>query len=762
MAAIATNNNTLSLPSTPQLSQSVSTTTSDLYNSLLQVQIPDKELNELLHIHDSLTEEEVEYKFNEITKNMMKWLEVAHMTAFTIEQNLKRQQMENIEPLLSSCSKISPLIPLLIELNEIIHDEPTVIMTKLQSEWSGLQHFISSVKKAIEESNEKAVLLSLMSDILFQIDDLSIMIFQYQEKRHIQALQLPPTVNENQQQQQQKEDSILIEIDNRVGPLFNNVEKVYTRMISSPPEDTSGLLTRKHLLVQERWESLRIEIDELKIELKEDRWLIVFKQVADQADGMMDRLDKTVSQCYTMIQQIKESNNTGLSTSNSTSTTTSNSSSYSTSTSTITTTTNQMEKLRSIEMNFDAKYKYYTPSVTKMLMMLGNGIAARVSRNTATLNRHEAMISRWNNLKSTMDHLRKKDLPDIVSNSTTLSSLSSSSHHHHQSARPMSPATTICWSRLSDRSNDSNTSSFLMKSPEPSTIDRSKSPYVSSVASSSPISFNMMDDYHRKTPTKRDHHNLWQSMNNKSPSPVYGRSQQMSPLSREKRSNLVPSTSDTKSSSMGYFAQKDEEEEEDDLVMGDFRRQQLSSTPIQQSPSIRSRSSMSTSTSTRSMTPNIRRSNTPSMIPRPKTPTANSLIPRAKTPSSNRVGSPRIGTPRGSSPMIPPSTNSGKYKPNPKDPLDKEIAQIINSSPIPIQCQKATGIGQHEGRYYFGNELTPSLGGGKKIYTCKLMTYENQRNNNQTPKRNKVLIRVGGGWQDLEIFLLEHMNLMGG
>ncbi|CAO3622060.1 unnamed protein product [Mucor hiemalis] len=727
----------------PPLLHSVSTSTTDLYASLFKTQIPDRELNELLHTQDSLTEEQVEYQFNEITTTIMKWLEVAHMTAFTIEQNLKRQQIEDIEPLLLSCSKMAPLIPLLIELNEIIHDETTVIMTKIQSEWSGLQHFISSVKKAMEESNEKVILLSLMSNILFQIDDLSVMIFQYQEKRHIQATM--PIVEGSTNG---KEDSILIQIDNTVGPLFNNVEKVYTRMISSPPEDTSGLLTRKHLLVQERWESLRVEIDELKVELKEDRWLIVFKQVADQADGMMDRLDKTVSQCYTMIQQIKD----GLSTSNSTSTTTSNSSYTSTTT---TTPTTQMEKLRSIEMNFDAKYKYYTPSVTKMLMMLGNGIAARVSRNTATLNRHEAMIARWNSLKSTMDHLRKKDLPDISTSSITT----------NNNTRPMSPATTVCWSRLSDRSNDSNTSNFLMKSPEPAIMERSRSPYVSSsVASSSPISF--MDDYlhHRsKTPTKRDHH-LWPHMTNKSPSPVYGRSQQMSPLSREKRSNLVPSTSDSKS----YFASKEdleeEEEENDEFVVEDFRRRQPTPQLLlqqQQQQKIIPRSKSSLSTSTRSMTPSgntIRRSGTPSLIPRPKTPTANSLIPRPKTPNYKV---PRtLTTPRTSSPMIP--TNSGKYKPNPKDPLDKEIGLIINSSPIPIQCQKAA-VGQHEGRYYFGNELTPSLGGGKKIYTCKLMTYENnQRNNQTTPKRNKVLIRVGGGWQDLEIFLLEHMNLMGG
>lgn len=682
--------------------QSVSMTTTNtgeaVYDALNELEIPDKEVQQLLQIHDSLSISELTCQFQGITTRIMQWLEVAHMTAFTIEQNIKRQQVPDMAPLLKACQRMLPVIPLLIELNEIIHDDPTVTITKIQSEWSGLQHFISSVKKSMEELNEKSDLLSLMSTILFQIDDLSIMIFQYQEKRH-----------QTMAQGEQKEDCILIEIDNQVGPLFNLVEKVYTRMSTSPPQDSSGLLGRKHLLVQDRWESLRLEIDELKIELKEDRWLIVFKQVADQVDGMMDGLDKTVSQCYLMIQQIKE---TGLSTSTSTSTTTSNSSTGSN-------TSTSLDKLRSVEKNFDAKYKYYTPSIAKMLMMLGNGIAARVSRNVVTLNRHEAMLNRWNQLKITMDNLRKKDLPDT---------------------RPVSPA-SICWSRTSDRSD---TSQFLMKSPEPNSMDRSRSPYISSVASSSPIPFNMMDEYHRKTPTNPSK-NLWQSMNSKSPSPVYGRSQQMSPLSREKRSNLVPSTSDTFKRSL-----KEEDEEDDDFDTSDFRRQQTPTLHHQQN-SARSKSSLSTST--RSMTPNARRCGTPSMIPRPKTPTASSLIPRPKTPNYrlNRIGSPMI-------PKQPTQQQAGKYRPNPKDALDKEIGMIINSSPIPIQCQKAAG--QHEGRYYFGNELTPSLGGGKKIYTCKLMTYDNNRN--QSQKRNKVLIRVGGGWQDLEIFLLEHMNLMGG
>ncbi|KAG1206878.1 hypothetical protein G6F35_011117 [Rhizopus arrhizus] len=77
----------------------------------------------------------------------------------------------------------------------------------------------------------------------------------------------------------------------------------------------------------------------------------------------------------------------------------------------------------------------------------------------------------------------------------------------------------------------------------------------------------------------------------------------------------------------------------------------------------------------------------------------------------------------------------------------------MNASPISIRCQRV-----EPGKYYFGNELSLSSMGGKKLYTCKLMTYTDRKGGKL--KNNKVLIRVGGGWQDLEFFLLEHSSLM--
>lgn len=101
----------------------------------------------------------------------------------------------------------------------------------------------------------------------------------------------------------------------------------------------------------------------------------------------------------------------------------------------------------------------------------------------------------------------------------------------------------------------------------------------------------------------------------------------------------------------------------------------------------------------------------------------------------------------------PTRENHVTYRPDPKDPLDMEVARIVNASPIAIKCQKGPN---GSGRYYFGSELSPSVGGGRKLYTCKLMSYTGRRKSDKTAARNKVLVRVGGGWQDLELFLLHY------
>ncbi len=60
----------------------------------------------------------------------------------------------------------------------------------------------------------------------------------------------------------------------------------------------NAAILRKHAALLAEWESVQNESDTLREELKEDKWLTVFRTVTDQADGMMSSLEKAVNRCH--------------------------------------------------------------------------------------------------------------------------------------------------------------------------------------------------------------------------------------------------------------------------------------------------------------------------------------------------------------------------------------------------------------------------------------------------------------------------------
>jgi len=61
-------------------------------------------------------------------------------------------------------------------------------------------------------------------------------------------------------------------------------------------DDTAAIL-RKHATLVAEWDAVQDESEVLREELKEDKWLTVFRTVTDQADGMMSSLEKAVNRC---------------------------------------------------------------------------------------------------------------------------------------------------------------------------------------------------------------------------------------------------------------------------------------------------------------------------------------------------------------------------------------------------------------------------------------------------------------------------------
>ncbi|KAJ3326925.1 hypothetical protein HDU76_012504, partial [Blyttiomyces sp. JEL0837] len=109
----------------------------------------------------------------------------------------------------------------------------------------------------------------------------------------------------------------------------------------------------------------------------------------------------------------------------------------------------------------------------------------------------------------------------------------------------------------------------------------------------------------------------------------------------------------------------------------------------------------------------------------------------AAAPGSASRSSPSFLSPKGSGLPVKiflPSPNH--YVPNPEDPLDVEVARTVNECPMSIKV-----IPAGEGKGYWFGDLMP------RLCYCRIV------------RDRLVMVRVGGGWQELGAFLLEHSML---
>lgn len=84
-------------------------------------------------------------------------------------------------------------------------------------------------------------------------------------------------------------------VNDTLEPLLRTAATPTASETGTGSENTA--LLRKHATLISEWESVQDESEVLREELKEDKWLTVFRTVTDQADGMMSSLEKAVNRC---------------------------------------------------------------------------------------------------------------------------------------------------------------------------------------------------------------------------------------------------------------------------------------------------------------------------------------------------------------------------------------------------------------------------------------------------------------------------------
>jgi len=126
--------------------------------------------------------------------------------------------------------------------------------------------------------------------------------------------------------------------------------------------------------------------------------------------------------------------------------------------------------------------------------------------------------------------------------------------------------------------------------------------------------------------------------------------------------------------------------------------------------------------------------------------------PLPRIPPSNSRPSSRTGThDRSFTPSLEQNPVPQYVPASTKDPLDVEVARVVNGIAHgflieridpPLKTPPPPGA-ENKAQYAISNAL------GKKVVSCRLVVIN--RSDTQT---RKVMCRVGGGWLDLQMYLL--------
>lgn len=143
-----------------------------------------------------------------------------------------------------------------------------------------------------------------ITELSYSISDIQTRIFEIQELRHKSQSSNDLSASTS------VIDQSLMALDERLESVSNGVKAVAASMQpllvssttngatrDSTADDEKALLVRKHAAFVVDWESVQEESEVLREELKEDKWLTVFRTVTEQADGMMTSLEKAVNRC---------------------------------------------------------------------------------------------------------------------------------------------------------------------------------------------------------------------------------------------------------------------------------------------------------------------------------------------------------------------------------------------------------------------------------------------------------------------------------
>lgn len=283
--------------------------------------------------------------------------------------------------------------------------------------WDNVRKNLKKVHKQVELAMEwEELWAKVLGDVGAEMDSLSQLVFEMEEKRHaayqaptppgpaqaVDLNELESFIDEPSQKrttpnsrfslppfessplgspiiENPQDDSNLLALFARMQPLRASLDFLPMRlsMFQSRAEKVFPLacqeLDEKRARLERNWTELSKEAENLRRELSEDRWVIVFRNAGRQAQKMCDSVERS-------ILKVQEAINDNYQI------------------------TNPAALAKRIE-SFEAKRMHYGPAINRVLAIIQKGLKDRLTVNGEILRLNKDLSSRMRDLTDTMEDL---------------------------------------------------------------------------------------------------------------------------------------------------------------------------------------------------------------------------------------------------------------------------------------------------------------------------------------------------------------------
>lgn len=308
-----------------------------------------------------------------------------------------------------------------MDIANVSTDDLTKAVTQMEAiteEWTNIRTTLRSVRGQVEIAMEWEELWNVvLGEIQTELDELSRLVFEMEERRHKSAMAIssgdavdigdlatiaeetPPAATRAKAAATKRfsstgspasptspggptisqDDSGLLALFARMQPLRASLDFLPMRLSvfearaeKSFPSACDELEMRREDL-DASYRKLEKDAEGLRKELGEDRWVLVFRGAARQAQKMMESVDRSVARLREAVDARMHL-------------------------------TNQPALLKKIE-SFDAKKTHYGPAIDRVLFIIDRGVKDRLTVNGEILRLHTEMQARWADLKSQMKEM---------------------------------------------------------------------------------------------------------------------------------------------------------------------------------------------------------------------------------------------------------------------------------------------------------------------------------------------------------------------